>query len=88
MRQSPARPAGSPLSIPPNLAEALLCCGYSIPEWTPAGCRAFLVELMSEWPGFHVNGWHGLTMPECWPVRLMDAVQSVYAQSLQDQGEA
>jgi len=81
-------PAGSPLSIPPTMAEDLLCCGYYAPEWTPAGCRRFLAELQAEWPGFHVNGWHGLTMPESWPVVLMDAVESVYVQSLQDQGEA
>jgi hypothetical protein len=81
-------PAGSPLSIPSHLTAALLSCGYTTPEWTPAGCRAFLSELMTEWPDFHVNGWHGLTMPECWPVALRCVVQSVYVQSLQDQGEA
>ena len=88
VRQIPARPSGSPLSIPSNLTEDLFCCGYHAPEWTPAGCRAFLSELMREWPGFEVRGWHGLTMPECWPVALMDAVQSVYVMSIQDQGEA
>lgn len=81
-------PSGSPLSIPPNMAEDLLCCGYRIPEWTPAGCRVFLAELQPEWPDFHVNGWHGLAMPECWPVALMDSVQSIYVMSIQDQGEA
>jgi hypothetical protein len=80
-------PAGSPPSIPPTLTDALLSCGYSCPEWTPEGCRGFLAELQAEWPGFHVNGWHGLTMPECWPVALMDAVQTVYVMSIQDQGE-
>lgn len=81
-------PTGSPLSIPPTMAEDLLCCGYSIPSWTPAGCRAFLAELMREWPDFHVNGWHGLTMPECWPVALMDAVTSIYVMSIQAEVEA
>lgn len=80
-------PSGSLVPLPSNLAESLLSCGYACPPWTPAGCRAFLSELMREWPGFHVNGWHGLTMPECWPVALMDAVQSVYVMSIQDQGE-
>ncbi|NCC85552.1 MAG: hypothetical protein EOM03_15700, partial [Clostridia bacterium] len=27
-------PSGSPLSIPPTMAEDLLSCGYSCPEWT------------------------------------------------------
>jgi hypothetical protein len=67
-----------------TITESLLSRGYPTPEWTPAGCRAFLSELMREWSDFHVNGWHGLTMPECWPVALMDAVQAVYVQSLQD----
>jgi hypothetical protein len=79
---------GSPLSIPPTMAEDLLCCGYHSPEWTPAGCRAFLTELQAEWPGFEVRGWYGLTMPECWPPMLMDAVTSIYVLSIQDQGEA
>lgn len=74
------------LSIPPAMAEDLLCCGYYAPEWTPAGCRRFLAELQAEWPGFEIRGWHGLTMPECWPVALMDAVESVYVMSIQDQG--
>ena len=76
------------LPLPEHLQESLLNCGYRLPSWTPAGCLAFLAELQAEWPTFHVNGWHGLTMPESWPVVLMDAVESVYVQSLQDQGEA
>jgi hypothetical protein len=79
-------PTGSLVPLPSNLAEDLLCCGYYAPEWTPAGCRRFLAELQAEWPGFEVRGWHGLTMPECWPVRLMNAVTSVYVLSVQDQG--
>ncbi|MDO9582708.1 MAG: hypothetical protein Q7J24_06320 [Desulfomicrobium sp.] len=79
-------PTGSLVPLPSNLAEDLLCCGYYAPEWTPAGCRAFLAELQAEWPGFEVRGWHGLTMPECWPVRLMDAVTTTYVMSIQDQG--
>jgi hypothetical protein len=75
------------LPMPEHLTAALLSCGYHAPEWTPAGCRAFLSELMREWPDFHVNGWHGLTMPVCWPPMLMDAVQSVYVMSIQDQVE-
>lgn len=70
-----------------TIAEDLLCCGYRLPEWAPEGCRRFLAELMREWPDFHVNGWHGCRFPECWPAYLMDAVQSVYVQSLQGQGE-
>lgn len=87
LRELTGGPSGSPLSIPPTLTAALLICGYTTPEWTPTGCRRFLAELQAEWPGFHVNGWHGLTMPECWPSQLMDAVQSVYVMSIQDQGE-
>ena len=75
------------LPMPEHLAGALFVCGYQTPEWTPAGCRAFLAALMREWPDFHVNGWHGLTMPLCWPAHLMDAVQSVYVMSIQEQGE-
>jgi hypothetical protein len=81
-------PTGSLVPLPSNLAESLLSCGYQLPEWTPAGCRAFLAELQAEWPGFEVRGWHGCEFPECWPVALMDAAQTVYVQSLQDQGEA
>lgn len=81
-------PTGSLVPLPSNLTEDLLCCGYYAPEWTPAGCRRFLAELQAEWPGFEVRGWHGLTMPECWPVALMDAAQSIYVQSLQDQEES
>ena len=80
-------PAGSPLSMPVHLTDALLSCGYHAPEWTPARARAFLAELMTEWLDFHVNGWHGLTMPECWPARLTDAVTSIYVLSIQDQVE-
>ena len=87
VRELTGGPSGSPLPIPEHLAEDLLVCGYHAPEWTPAGCRAFLAELMTEWPDFHVNGWHGCEFPACWPGHLMDAVQSVYVQSLQDQGE-
>ncbi|NCC85581.1 MAG: hypothetical protein EOM03_15855 [Clostridia bacterium] len=76
------------LPIPEHLQESLLNCGYRLPSWTPAGCRTFLAELQAEWPTFHVNGWHGLTMPECWPVALMDAVQSIYILSIQDQEAA
>ena len=79
--------SGSPVPMPEHLAGSLLACGYTTPEWTPAGCRAFLAELMTEWPDFHVNGWHGLTMPECWPARLTDAVTSIYVLSIQDQVE-
>lgn len=87
VRQIPGGPTGSPLSIPPTIEADLLSCGYRIPEWTPAGCRRSLAELQAEWPGFHVNGWQGLTMPECWPVALMDAVQTIYVMSIQDQME-
>lgn len=80
-------PTGSLVPLPSHLAESLLCSGYRLLEWTPQGCRAFLAELQAEWPDFHVNGWHGLTMPLCWPVALQDAVQSVYVMSIQDQGE-
>ncbi|NCC04924.1 MAG: hypothetical protein EOM37_12990 [Proteobacteria bacterium] len=75
------------IPIPPTLDEDLLCCGYYAPEWTPAGCRRFLAELMREWPGFEVRGWHGCEFPECWPVALMDAVESVYVMSIQDHVE-
>lgn len=85
IRELTGGPSGSPLPMPEHLEESLFNCGYTTPEWTPTGCRAFLAELQAEWPGFKVNGWHGLTMPECWPGHLMDAVQSVYVQSLQDQ---
>ena len=88
VRQPPGEPPSSPLSVPPDLAEALLCCGYCAPEWTPEGCRQFLAELQAEWPDFHVNGWHGCRFPPCWPGHLMDAVQSVYVMSIQDQGGA
>lgn len=78
----------TPLPMPEHLTDALLSCGYHAPEWTPAGCRAFLAELMNEWPDFHVNGWHGCEFPACWPGHLMDAVQSVYVQSLQGEVDA
>lgn len=87
VRQIHGEPAGSPVSTPPATAEDLLCCGYRIPSWTPAGCRRFLAELQAEWSDFHVDGWHGLTMPECWPVALMDAVQTIYVLSIQDHVE-
>ena len=87
VRELTGGPAGSLVPLPSHLAESLLCSGYRLPEWTPQGCRAFLAELQAEWPDFHVNGWHGLTMPLCWPVALQDAVQSVYVMSIQDQGE-
>lgn len=88
VRELTGGPLGSLVPLPPHLAGSLLSCGYTTPEWTPAGCRAFLAELMTEWPGFHVNGWHGLTMPECWPVALMDAVTSIYVMSIQAEVEA
>jgi hypothetical protein len=87
VRQIPGGPAGSPVSIPLTIAEDLLCHGYRIPSWTPAGCRRFLAELQAEWSDFHVNGWHGLTMPECWPEELMDTVTSIYVMSIQKQSE-
>lgn len=77
----------TPLPMPEHLADALLSCGYHAPEWTPAGCRRFLADLMREWPGFEVVGWYGCRFLECWPAHLMDAVTSIYVQSLQDQGE-
>lgn len=77
----------TPVPMPEHLTDALLSCGYPAPEWTPEGCRAFLADLMREWPGFHVNGWHGCRFPECWPVALMDAVTSIYVMSIQGQGE-
>lgn len=80
-------PLGSLVPLPPHLAGSLLSCGYHAPEWTPAGCRAFLAELMTEWPDFHVNGWHGCEFPACWPGHLMDAVMSIYVLSIQDQVE-
>lgn len=79
---------GSLVPLPSNLTDALLSCGYPAPEWTPEGCRAFLSELQAEWPGFEVRGWHGCRFPECWPVHLSDAVQSVYVQSLQGEVDA
>lgn len=75
------------LPMPEHLADALLTCGYSCPTWTPAGCRAFLSELQTEWPAFEVRGWYGCRFPECWPAALQDAVTSIYVLSLQDQGE-
>ena len=80
-------PTGSPLSMPVHLTDALLSCGYPAPEWTPEGCRAFLAELMREWPGFEVRGWHGCEFPACWPGHLSDAVTSIYVLSIQDQVE-
>lgn len=88
VRQIPGGPTGSPVSIPLTIAEDLLCHGYRIPSWTPAGCRRFLAELQAEWSDFHVNGWHGLTMPECWPPMLMDAMQSIYVMSIQVEVDA
>ena len=76
----------TPLPMPGTLTEDLLCCGYRAPEWTPAGCRAFLADLQDEWPDFELRGWHGCRFPACWPVHLMSAVQSVYVMSIQDQG--
>lgn len=88
VRQISRGPSGSPPPLPLNLTDNLLSYGYRLPEWTPAGCRRVLSELQTEWPGFHVSGWHGLTMPESWPVALMDAAQSIYVMSIQDQGDA
>ncbi|HCU70110.1 MAG TPA: hypothetical protein DGF30_13050 [Desulfomicrobium sp.] len=76
------------LPMPEHLAGALLVFGYSIPEWTPAGCRGFLADLMCEWPDFEVRGWYGCRFPECWPVALQDAVQSVYVMSIQGEVDA
>lgn len=87
IRELSGEPSSAPASIPPNLTEDLLVCGYHASEWTPAGCRAFLAELMAEWPDFHVNGWCGCEFPACWPAHLMNAVQAVYAMGLQDLGE-
>ena len=53
------------IPMPEHLPGSLLVCGYHAPEWTPAGCRAFLAELMTEWLDFHVNGWHGCEFPAC-----------------------
>lgn len=78
----------TPLPIPEPLESALLNCGYRMPEWNPEGCRQFLDRLQTEWPDFHVNGWHGCEFPACWPVELMDAVQSIYVMSIQNQGDA
>jgi hypothetical protein len=86
VRELTGGPTGSPLPMPEHLADALLSCGYVTPEWTPAGCRAFLADLMREWPGFEVVGWYGCRFPECWPAHLMDAVQSVYVMSIQGGG--
>jgi hypothetical protein len=68
--------------VPNHLQEFLSHCGYSLPTWSPWGCRYFLEQLQAEWPSFEVRGWHGLTMPDCWPVTLMEAVQSIYVQSI------
>lgn len=80
------RPVNFP--IPERLQDSVLACGYIMPEWTPQGCRAFLSVLMSDWPDFHVNGWHGCSFPKCWPPMIMDAVTSIYVLSIQDQAEA
>ena len=76
------------LPIPASLETGLLNSGYRLPEWNPAGCRRFLNQLQAEWPDFHVNGWHGCGLPARWSVELMDAATSIYAQSIQDQGDA
>ena len=72
--------------IPLHVRNFLDFGGYEskLTEWTPAACRAFLELLQAEWPGFHVNGWHGLTMPDSWPWETQSAVLSVYVMSIQE----
>ena len=72
-------------AVPAHIQAALELGGYErdLTEWTPESCQRFLNQLKAEWPAFKVNGWHGLTMPDNFPVEFRDAVQSVYALALQ-----
>lgn len=73
-------------AIPSHVATALDDAGYAqdLTAWTPLACRAFLAQLVAEWPAFRVRGWYGLAMPPPWPRALRCAVQSVYVQAMQD----
>lgn len=72
-------------AVPAHIRAALELGGYErdLTAWTPESCQRFLNQLKAEWPTFKVNGWHGLTMPDNFPVEFRDAVQSVYALALQ-----
>lgn len=71
--------------VPAHIRAALELGGYerNLTEWTPKACQRFLNQLKAEWPAFKVHGWHGLTMPDKFPVEFRDAVQSMYALALQ-----
>ncbi|NCD25801.1 MAG: hypothetical protein EOL86_09465 [Deltaproteobacteria bacterium] len=79
---------GRASALPAHVRAGLSLGGYELPAWTREACKLFLDQLQAEWPGFKVNGWHGLAMPESWPVGFMDAVQSVYVLSLQESTDA
>lgn len=76
-------------AVPAHIRAALEPGGYErdLTAWTPESCQHFLNQLKAEWPAFKVNGWHGLTMPDNFPVEIRDAVQSVYALALQGDDE-
>lgn len=71
--------------VPAHIRAALELGGYErdLTEWTPGACQRFLNQLKAEWPAFKVNGWHGLKMPDNFPVEFRDAVQSAYVLALQ-----
>lgn len=79
---------GRASALPAHVRAGLSLGGYELAAWTPEACKLFLDQLRAEWPGFKVNGWHGLTMPDSWPVGFMDAVQSAYVLSLQKPTDA
>lgn len=80
---------GAASVVPANIRAALELGGYEhdLIDWSPSVCRAFLDALVEEWREFRVNGWNGLAVPETWPVEFIDAVQSIYVESMQDQAQ-
>lgn len=88
LTSSRASPQGGQVGasvVPAHVRAALELGGYErdLTEWTPGACQSFLNQLKAEWPAFKVNGWHGLKMPDNFPVEFRDAVQSVYVLAMQ-----
>lgn len=76
------------LTILEPLKADLLAHAEHFPELHGHRARGLLNQIQAahRGEGFQVRGWQGLTFPYHWPERVLLAVQTLYTQSLQDQG--